>query len=218
LDDTAAANKATAKALASAVNPIDDVRIPVKVSRKRAEEFWDEDAVENDTAKKPKKGNKKSKTSDDLNGGAEVLAAEEKPQKSKKTKAKAAADVAEPEAEDTDKSKKAKKSKTSAPKSDGAVKAQEKPTRGQKKALATAREEGEEEDDQTAALLAGFESDEDDSDIEKEDEVFDEKRFSDSVPKELLKEVEPVRKNEGEPGVIYLGYALQVPKNSDDQD
>lgn len=223
MDDTTAANKATAKALASAVNPIDDVKIPAKVSRKRAEEFWDDDAAENDATTKPKRGNKKAKVSDEVNGGAEVPAAKEKQQKSKKAKGKASADVAEPEVEAevpvvTDDSKKEKKTKGPASKSEDAAKpSKTKPTRGQKKALATAREEGEEEDDQTAALLAGFESDEDESDIEKEDEDFDEKRFNEIVPKELLKEVETVRKNEEEPGVVYLGHVLQEPTDNDEQ-
>jgi len=68
----------------------------------------------------------------------------------------------------------------------------------------TVAEDEDDLDDQTAALLAGFESDRDESDLEKEDEVIDD----DAVPKltkKQLKAIENVRKG-SEPGVVYLGY------------
>jgi nucleolar protein 15 len=68
----------------------------------------------------------------------------------------------------------------------------------------TAPEDEDDLDDQTAALLAGFESDRDESDLEKEDEIIDE----DAVPKlskKQRKALENVRKG-SEPGVVYLGF------------
>lgn len=69
-------------------------------------------------------------------------------------------------------------------------------------------DEDEALDDQTAALLAGFESDRDESDAEKEDEDFDEDALPEmgkEISKKKRKELEKARRD-AEPGVIYLGY------------
>ncbi|PSN63967.1 RNA-binding domain-containing protein [Corynespora cassiicola Philippines] len=66
-------------------------------------------------------------------------------------------------------------------------------------------EEGEaEEDDQTVALLAGFESDRDESDLEKDGADFDESAEP-HITKEKRLALEKAAKNTEEPGVVFLG-------------
>lgn len=63
-------------------------------------------------------------------------------------------------------------------------------------------------DDQTAALLAGFESDRDESDAEKEGEEFDEDAISvPKLSKKQQKALEKARKD-SQPGVVFLGYVF----------
>jgi nucleolar protein 15 len=67
--------------------------------------------------------------------------------------------------------------------------------------------ENAEEDDQTAALLAGFESEGDESDIAKEDEAFDIENPEVEIPGHLTKSLTKASKNTNHPGVVFVGYA-----------
>ncbi|KAF9738595.1 hypothetical protein PMIN06_001991 [Paraphaeosphaeria minitans] len=163
-------------------------------------------------AKKPKKGKKAAEaeasvTEEDIQD-ALAVAEEPKPKKEKKSKKSKKTDtVEEPAAEpiveevaaavEEKKPKKGKKSK----KEEAVVDAEE-------TAVAESNDaEDEVLDDQTAALLAGFESDRDESDLEKEDEEFDEDALAEAgqeISKKKRKELDQARKDAA-PAVVYLG-------------
>lgn len=125
----------------------------------------------------------------------EVEEVKEKPKKAKKAKkSEPEEEVEEAPAVVEKKSKKASKSK----------KQDEAPEAEVEESLVVAGDDDEDAlDDQTAALLAGFESERDESDLEKEDEDFNENALPE-ISKKKLKELEKARQN-AEPGVIYLG-------------
>ncbi|KAH7389353.1 hypothetical protein DE146DRAFT_160845 [Phaeosphaeria sp. MPI-PUGE-AT-0046c] len=185
------------------------------------------DAVKD--AAKATKGKKKSKVAADTNVDvpevvmADVQVAEEKPKKGKKAKAVVTEEVVVAEAPKTKAAKKSKKADP-APLVEAEVveAAVEAPVKKSKKAKGSKKQEepveevaevviasdavdGEvEEDDQTAALLAGFESDDSDPD---EDEDFDEDA---PVPKLSKKQRTALEKatqgpKSNEPGVVYVG-------------
>lgn len=67
-------------------------------------------------------------------------------------------------------------------------------------------DEEAEEDDQTAALLAGFESSDDEADPE-EDKDFNEENPKPVIPGALRGELKKASKKSTEPGVVFVGYA-----------
>jgi nucleolar protein 15 len=164
-------------------------------------------AVVVEVAEKPKKKTKKNQEPV-VEAAVEVVAEAPKAKAKKGKKAKKSEDVQVPAVEtevvvpeevsvtvDVKKPKKAKKSK----------KQEEAPVEEAPETVEEAAAEDEEDlDDQTAALLAGFESDRDESDLEKEDEDIDENNVP-KLTKKQLKAIENVRKG-SEPGVVFLGY------------
>ncbi|KAF2848009.1 hypothetical protein T440DRAFT_557027 [Plenodomus tracheiphilus IPT5] len=222
------------KAAATASAPVETKPTKAKSARKQAADFMDVDdapapAPEAITRTQGKKG----KAAKDTNSGTPVLAVAEsevvvvaQPKKHGK-KAKGgnneAAPVAEAPKEKKNKAKKAKQADAAPVEEDEApahvavTKSKSTKTKGDKQqqieeavaeVSADADEAGDdgEVDDQTAALLAGFGSD-DDSDDPSEDLNFDEDI---AVPKLNAKQRKAVAKAEqaaksNEPGVIYVG-------------
>ncbi|KAJ4294542.1 nucleolar protein [Kalmusia sp. IMI 367209] len=189
-----------------------EVKEKSKKKVKKAKEAAPDAAVASETDKTTtKKSNKGKQVNDaevpvteDVAQGLPTTVEEQKPKKGKKSKKtektvievpeEAAADAV-PSAVDENKSKKGKKSKQQ----------EEVPEAVGEEALFS-QDDNEEEgdlDDQTAALLAGFESERDESDLEREDEGFNENALPD-ISKKKRKELEKARKD-AEPGVIYLG-------------
>ncbi|KAH7125360.1 hypothetical protein B0J11DRAFT_528240 [Dendryphion nanum] len=217
-DDTA--QKSSAKALKAAVAPIDDLAVKVKATRKRAADFFDEKPTPKGETTKSKKGKKENKKEIAAEEDVPVTAEEgEKPKRSKRTKVVEVAvtvpvDVIE---EPVVKAKKNRKGK-SAPTEDAEPSAitdkklkKAKVTKKQKEASLEPEvviddeqdEDGQDEDDQTAALLAGFESDRDESDAEKEDEGD---IVPSAIPDAARKSLAKLSQIESDkPGVIYIG-------------
>lgn len=180
-----------------------------KPARKQADDFFsDNEAPAAEPVKK--KSSKKNKAAADVNGDKPIEVqtdaplTEEKPKKKgKKSKKDGDAEVAAVaivagEEAPTKKSKKSKSSKKQ--------KGEPEETITEVVAGAEDAEDGE-EDDQTAALLAGFESDRDESDLEKEDEGLDDAALEKATPKLSKKQrlaLEKAAKRE-EPGVVYVG-------------
>ncbi|KAF2635091.1 hypothetical protein P280DRAFT_474007 [Massarina eburnea CBS 473.64] len=215
----------------AAVEPLESLPAATKTAkatRPRAEDFFDAEAP----AKVAPKQKKSKKSKEAAPVEAEEAEIEKPTKKSKQAKEPAveAAPVAEaPKA----KAKKGKKGKAveeaaevEAPVvEETVVVAEEKPVVAEKKTkkakskkqedapvveveevvAETENAEDEEDlDDQTAALLAGFESDRDESDEEKDGE-FDEKAVTvPELSKKQRKALEKVRKD-AEPGVVFLG-------------
>ncbi|KAF2742391.1 RNA-binding domain-containing protein [Sporormia fimetaria CBS 119925] len=200
--------------------PVDEAPVKTRASRKRAEDMWEENvpaeaeaapekkskkktkapaAVEDEpapTSEKPKKATKAKKTAADSAPVDE--APEEKAAKPKKTKAKEAVTEAAPAAEEPKSAKKAKKAQKAAKEPTPEPEVQDQPEESDE-------DEDDDEDDQTAALLAGFESDRDESDAEKEDEGLDPENFKDKVPKGIMKKLKNVSQKEEKPGVVFVG-------------
>jgi nucleolar protein 15 len=183
---------------------------------------------------KPKKQGKKAKAVVDTNGDAPELAVavtvaaipktQEKPKKQGK-KAKAAvveeAVVAEAPAEKAKPAKKSKKAEVAPVEEEVTVEApvkkskkvksakkQEEPVEEVSEVITADEVDGEvEEDDQTAALLAGFESDDDEAKDPENDADFDEDATVPALTKKqrtaLEKATQGPRSNV--PGVIYIG-------------
>lgn len=157
-----------------------------KASRKRSEDMWDEDVADSTTVtEKPKK---KAKIAEE---------ATEKPKKGFKKSKKEAEPLEEVEEAPVEE-KKSKKSKAKAAPKEPSLE----PVAEDEEVNFSAEEE---EDDQTAALLAGFESEGDESDAEKEDEGVDGKDFQDKVPKGIMKKLKSVSDNKEKPGVVFVG-------------
>ncbi|KAF2013830.1 hypothetical protein BU24DRAFT_248236 [Aaosphaeria arxii CBS 175.79] len=179
VDETTTLQKASAKAMSAAVQPLDDIAVKVKTPRKRAVDFWDEDA---EVAKQKEK--KKSKASANADG-------DDTGKKSKKAKV-VEETVAEVTVEDwTPKSKKAKSA--SKKKEDAVV---EEPADSEDS-------DAENEDDQTAALLAGFESDRDEDDEDNEGGVALE--APKSIPENARKALAASKGEDDQPGVVFVG-------------
>ncbi|KAF2002740.1 hypothetical protein P154DRAFT_462278 [Amniculicola lignicola CBS 123094] len=241
------ATKSSAKALKSAVAPVDDVVINVKVPRKTAAALFDETKAKVVTADAKAKKSKKGKVVQAAEAEVEKVdapAAEApvvKEKKKKKAQATAVKDAPAPEpTAETEtkapaaKAKKATKAKAAdesvAPLTDKSSKAKAvvgkevsadattkqagngKAPKKQKKETASAAPEpaaepqgSEDEDDQTAALLAGFESDKDSDDPEGDDEDVPEDGLIE-IPDEARQDLAKMSKNKNvERGVVYVG-------------
>ncbi|KAF2279673.1 uncharacterized protein EI97DRAFT_499074 [Westerdykella ornata] len=174
--------------------------VKTKASRKKAEDFFDEDKPVQDKGVKEKKGKRKSEATTEVNGGLESVA--KKPKKASRTKESADVEDKDAVAEEQSAVKASKVSKKGKK-----AKAQEKPKEPTPEAAPEEQhgESDEEEDDQTAALLAGFESDRDESDAEKEDEGLDAESLKEKVPKGLMKKLKDVNEEDSKPGVIFVG-------------
>ncbi|ORY10861.1 hypothetical protein BCR34DRAFT_601768 [Clohesyomyces aquaticus] len=124
-DAGAAAAKQSAKALKSAVEPLDAVpsKVPAKASRARAQDFFDPEVAPKDETAKEKKHKKKNQAPAEANGSkdavavaiSQVVEVQEKPKKGKKTAAAAVkvAPAVETPVDAPKKAKKGKKGKTS---------------------------------------------------------------------------------------------------------
>jgi nucleolar protein 15 len=161
----------------------------------------------------------------------DVTVVEDKPKKQSK-KAKAAVTeevvVAEAPKEKTKPAKKSKKTEAAPVVEEAVVEvAVEAPAKKSKKAKASKKQEPEpveeieevaavadvadgdvEEDDQTAALLAGFESDDDSENDPEEDEDFNEDALVPTLSKKQRTALEKAAKGpkSNEPGVVFVGY------------
>lgn len=185
-----------------------------KKSKAAAAVNGDKDAAVNaklDTSKAKEKPGKKGKKGQvpDAEAAPAPEAPKKKSQKSKKgrqsDKAEAVplvevittvTEVEQPAPAKDKKSKKAKKSK-----------AKEEPKGEVAEAIAEANgaEDDEDVDDQTAALLAGFESEGDEEDLGKEDEdIGEDVANTPQLSKKARKQLEIAAKKD-EPGVIFLG-------------
>ncbi|CAI6338654.1 unnamed protein product [Periconia digitata] len=193
-EEPAQATRKSTRVKGAAVVPTDSPAATEKPARKRAEDFFSDDETAADaTASKSKKA-KKAKLA------AQVDVEDVETKKPKKKAKKDQEPAGEPAAEEEVSVKKSKKSKKSKDLEDAPVKEVEE--------VAVVVDEAEDEedlDDQTAALLAGFESDRDESDAENEGETFDEDAVSvPKLSKKQQKALEKARKD-GEPGVVFLG-------------
>jgi nucleolar protein 15 len=207
-DDTAAANKSSAKALNAAVAPIDDVAPPTKGYK----------AARTGTSSLPSNTGGSAKTGKNNKRAIEdAVAAPEasKTPKEKKSKAKKAKKSEEVEDDDTKNDETAeaitatpaertKQGKTANKQRDQLNEPTPDPIEVHSDEVDGEEDDGD-EDDQTAALLAGFESDRDESDLEKEDEAFSEESIKAKIPQKVSKQLKKVSANEEEPGVIYVG-------------
>ncbi|KAF2677232.1 hypothetical protein K458DRAFT_350500 [Lentithecium fluviatile CBS 122367] len=229
----AVGTRKSTRALKAAVEPIDSLAAKPKPARKRAEDYFsdDEAPAKPDTAKekKQKKIRKAGVVADTADAPAVVVEVKEKPKKkAKKDKEPVVKAVVDVEAEapkgKPQKGKKVKQSEeVQAPVvRAGVVVADEVPVISEgKKAKKTKKQEeapleeaaeaveepagqdGDDLDDQTAALLAGFESEGDESDFEKDDEEIHEDAEP-KLSKKQRKSLETIRRDSG-PGVVYLG-------------
>jgi nucleolar protein 15 len=218
--DTVAPKKHPVKSVKPVIALADDVPVKAKASRKQSKDMLAEDVKDEVTAEK--KSKKKGKTV--VNGDADAVVG--KPKKSKKTataEEEAPAPEVIAEASPKEKSKKSRRDKSKDKvHAEEAISAATESKKSKKDKKSKAHEalkepspepedqesesDEEEEDDQTAALLAGFESDRDESDVEKDDEGLDADNFKDRVPKGLLTKVKAASGNEQKPGVIFVGY------------
>jgi nucleolar protein 15 len=197
-DDTVASKKAKAVKAAEepaakykAVDtPMNDAPASEKKSKKKGKA--PESAVE-PVVEKPKKSAKAS--------AAKEEAPKEQATKSRKDKAKDTATSEETSA--VSESKKSKKSKKNKAQEEAKEPSPEVPADEQDGET----DEDDDVDDQTAALLAGFESDRDESDAEKEDQGLTDADLEGKVPTGIMKKLKDVSHNEQKPGVIFVGYA-----------
>jgi nucleolar protein 15 len=228
-EDVAGSKRPSVKEINGITKPSDGAP-KAKSSRKRAEDKMSVDASASNEAAKEKNTKKKAKSTVEANGGADGTA--EKPKKI--TKKKSAADMAsapetmvEAPKEQLRKSRKAKGRESGAADEDIPVISDSKKSKKSKRAAKESggpkesspevaiegqiEEEAEEdsENDQTAALLAGFESEGDESDLEKE-EHFTEDQLKKNVPKGLMNKLKKISDKKDEPGVVFVGYAIQI--------
>lgn len=224
------------KATPTVPAPAESKSAKAKAARKQAADFFDTEETAAPEPAKQTKG-KKGKAAAKTNGEApvvvaaavevDVVEAQEKPKKQgKKGKAAVAEDAPGFEApkEKATKAKKGKKSDVApvevdeTPVQETVVKVKSKKSKGGKQEApkdditevsigADEEDEEAEVDDQTAALLAGFESD-GDSDDPSEDLNFDDDVAVPALTKKQRQAVEKAEKaaKSNEPGVVYVGY------------
>ncbi|OJD31042.1 ribosomal biogenesis protein gar2 [Diplodia corticola] len=166
-----------------------------KSSRKRATDFFDAADEEADAAESTPKKSKKAKKEKDEKP-VEESAPAAKPVKGKKAKKEKDEEPAEVPAAAAKavKGKKRKAAEEPAP--------VEEPAEEEEIAVDGSEGESEDEDDQTKALLKGFESDEDEEDGEDEGDLSKLPALPDS--KKLAKQLKKV-KEDNSTGVIYIG-------------
>jgi nucleolar protein 15 len=161
---------------------------------------------------KPKRQNKKDKVA----VAEEAPTAEEqkpeapaeKPKKAKKGK-KADSAPSAPVEEDVEAGAQEEAPSKNSKKTKGSKKQEDPAEEVTDVALAEVNDDGDvEEDDQTAALLAGFESDDEDEKDPEHDVDFEDDVTVPNISKKARKELENAAKgsNANQPGVIYVGY------------
>lgn len=222
-DDIAAPTKPakSPKAAKAAPAPVPAEKPAKKSARKTAEDFFSDDEAPAAKPTKATKGKKKALPVPEANGDEDesmldfdVIEAKKETPKKEAAKAKAKKGKKEPVAEVEAVVEEVEAPKTKAAKSKKTKKVQEEPVEEVVEIDAVINEddnvEDAAEDDQTAALLAGFSSD--DSDKE-DDEDFD----ADAAPApKLTKAQKKALAKAGdtpkatEPGVIYIGYAARI--------
>ncbi|KAF1960215.1 hypothetical protein CC80DRAFT_438821 [Byssothecium circinans] len=224
-DETTVATRKSSRAQKAAVEPLDSLPATAKLARARAQDFFsDEEAP---TEKKPKKSKTvapvdeeevetkkpKKKTTKAKELAVEAVPAPQvtkaKTKNGKKSKAIDEVEETAPVVKETVTvteeapivaDKRSKKGKKSKKQEDAPV---EQATQVEPVEANDAEDE-EDLDDQTAALLAGFESEGDESDVEKDGE-FDEKAVTvPTLSKKQRKALEKAKKD-SEPGVVFLG-------------
>ncbi|KAF2266609.1 hypothetical protein CC78DRAFT_491467 [Lojkania enalia] len=230
--EDAAAPAKPSKALKAAVEPVDSIAANAKIPRRKAQDFFDDqDPTKSETAKEKHKKKSKSVAADTATVPLEVQAKPKKGKKKGDTDAEAVLEL-EVAAEAPTKSKKSKKDKASAKSDNAPVKKDKKITDNIETAAFTAtkdrkskvgkkfkavtkeptpeldvdigsKEEDDEDYDQTATLLAGFESDKDDDDP-AEDVGFNSK-MKPYIGKDVKNELVKASKNEDKPGVVFVG-------------
>jgi nucleolar protein 15 len=178
-----------------------DAPAKTKAPRKKSEDMWDEDIAAVTETMAEKKSKKKAKVADESAAPAEETSKKQS-KKARKDDTKEEDAPAEAEVSAAAENKKSKKSKTAK------AKAKAQPKEPSPEPVDEAEDSGSddgEENDQTAALLAGFDSDRDESDAEKEDEGLDGDNFQDKVPKGIMKQLKNASENTPKTGVIYVG-------------
>jgi nucleolar protein 15 len=209
----------------NAVKAVDDALAKTKAPGKHADNTSANDILPQQELQVEKKGKKKGKTA-----AASVVETKQFPSGKTeitkveivKTEAEAAPDTIEPPKQLSKEERKAKKVKKMSE-----SKKNSKEERLQKwKALSKEQkmekrkpsngdddndeEDVEDEDDQTAALLAGFESEGDESDDEQENSKINVAALKKQVPEGLLEKLEGVSSKGKETGVVFVGYVCSI--------